>query len=79
MSLEQAKAAIEKLKTDKGFTAKVLEKKAPVEMLKVINSSGFECTLREIEQVKVMLKVPSEKVLYACDGLCVPNFDPPDD
>jgi len=48
MSLEKARACIEKMKTDDAFCAKVLAVTDLAERLKLINAEGFACSADEI-------------------------------
>ncbi|NTV03199.1 MAG: Nif11-like leader peptide family natural product precursor [Chlorobiaceae bacterium] len=50
MSLEQAKAFIEKMKTDEAFREKIMAIETPEERLKAIAEAGFECTGEEINE-----------------------------
>ncbi|NTU68883.1 MAG: Nif11-like leader peptide family natural product precursor [Chlorobiaceae bacterium] len=48
MSVEHAKAFIEKMKTDEAFREKIMAIETPEERLKAIGEAGFECTGEEI-------------------------------
>ncbi|ABB23751.1 Nif11-like leader peptide family natural product precursor [Pelodictyon luteolum] len=50
MSVEQAKAFIEKMKTDEAFREKIMAIETPEERLKAIGSAGYECTGEEINE-----------------------------
>ncbi|KAA6232580.1 Nif11-like leader peptide family natural product precursor [Chlorobium phaeovibrioides] len=50
MSVEQAKAFIEKMKTDEAFREKIMAIVTPEERLKAIGAAGFECTGEEINE-----------------------------
>jgi len=50
MSVEQAKAFIEKMKTDEAFREKIMAIETPEERLKAIGAAGFECTGEEINE-----------------------------
>jgi len=50
MSVEQAKAFIEKMKTDEAFREKIMAIETPGERLKAIGAAGFECTGEEINE-----------------------------
>ncbi|ABB23749.1 Nif11-like leader peptide family natural product precursor [Pelodictyon luteolum] len=51
MSVEQAKAFIEKMKTDEAFREKIMAIETPEERLGAIGAAGFECTGEEINEV----------------------------
>ncbi|NTU68893.1 MAG: Nif11-like leader peptide family natural product precursor [Chlorobiaceae bacterium] len=48
MSVEQAKAFIEKMKTDEAFREKIMAIETPEERLKAIVEAGFECSASEL-------------------------------
>lgn len=48
MSVEQAKAFIEKMKTDEAFREQIMAIENPVERLSAINLAGFDCNAEEI-------------------------------
>ncbi|WP_225739478.1 Nif11-like leader peptide family natural product precursor [Chlorobium phaeovibrioides] len=50
MSVEQAKAFIEKMKTDEAFREKIMTIETPEDRLKAIAAAGFECTGEEINE-----------------------------
>ncbi|WP_449258594.1 Nif11-like leader peptide family natural product precursor [Chlorobium limicola] len=50
MSVEQAKAFIEKMKTDEAFREQIMAIETPEERLKAIGAAGFECTGEEINE-----------------------------
>jgi len=50
MSVEQAKAFIEKMKTDEAFREKIMAIETPGERLKAIAAAGFKCTGEEINE-----------------------------
>ncbi|MWV55266.1 Nif11-like leader peptide family natural product precursor [Chlorobium phaeovibrioides] len=50
MSVEQAKAFIERMKTDEAFREKIMAIETPEERLKAIAAAGFECTGEEINE-----------------------------
>ncbi|ABB23733.1 Nif11-like leader peptide family natural product precursor [Pelodictyon luteolum] len=52
MTVEQAKAFIEKMKTDEMFREKIMASEAPENRLKAIGAERFECTGEEIEDVE---------------------------
>ncbi|TCD47945.1 Nif11-like leader peptide family natural product precursor [Chlorobium sp. N1] len=52
MSREQAKAFVEKMKTDEAFREKIMAIETPEERLKAIRAAGFECTGEEINEVQ---------------------------
>ncbi|MDT9547770.1 Nif11-like leader peptide family natural product precursor [Chlorobium phaeovibrioides] len=49
MSIEQAKLALEKVKSDKAFADQAMAIENLDERIKFINESGFECTLEEVK------------------------------
>lgn len=49
MSQQQAKAVVDKLKTDVAFRAKVMAEADVAERLKIINAAGFNCTVQELK------------------------------
>ena len=51
MSAEQAKAFIEKMKTDEAFREKVMSIEDAAGRIACIQSEGFECTEEEINEV----------------------------
>ncbi len=51
MSVEQAKAFIERMKTDEAFREKIMAIETPEERLKAIAAAGFECTGEAIKEV----------------------------
>ncbi len=51
MSLDSAKAFIEKITSDEGFKERVMTIEDVAERLKLINSEGFLCTEEEIKAV----------------------------
>ena len=50
MSVEQAKAFIEKMKTDEAFHEKIMAIKTSEERLNAIEEAGFVCTGEEINE-----------------------------
>ncbi|WP_449258115.1 Nif11-like leader peptide family natural product precursor [Chlorobium limicola] len=50
MSVEQAKAFIEKMKTDEAFREHIMAIETPEERLEAIGEAGFECTGEEINE-----------------------------
>ncbi|ABB23732.1 Nif11-like leader peptide family natural product precursor [Pelodictyon luteolum] len=57
MSVEQAKAFIEKMKTDEAFHEKIMAIETPEERLNAIEEAGFECTAEEINEAGVDVAV----------------------
>ena len=51
MSVEQAKAFIERMKTDEAFHEKVMAIEDAAERLACIQGEGFECTEEEISEI----------------------------
>jgi predicted ribosomally synthesized peptide with nif11-like leader len=66
MSLDSAKAFIEKMKSDAAFKERVLGVEDVAERLSLISSEGFDCTEEEIKQVSGELS--EEELYYAEDG-----------
>jgi len=48
MSIEQAKAFIEKMKTDKAFREQIMAIETLEDRLKAIGAAGYDCTLGHI-------------------------------
>ncbi|NTU54159.1 MAG: Nif11-like leader peptide family natural product precursor [Chlorobiaceae bacterium] len=48
MSVEHAKAFIEKMKTDEAFREQIMAIETPEERLKAIEGAGFDCTADDI-------------------------------
>ena len=65
MSIESAKALIEKMKTDEGFRNKAEAIKDSDEFVSFAKSEGFDCTQDEIKQVSEEL---SDQELDAAAG-----------
>ncbi|WP_449258116.1 Nif11-like leader peptide family natural product precursor [Chlorobium limicola] len=53
MSVEHAKAFIERMKTDEAFREQIMAIETPEERLKAIGAAGFECTGEEINEAGV--------------------------
>ncbi len=51
MSLDQARAFIEKMKSDVAFKERVLAIEDVAERLKLIKSEGFDCSQAEVKEV----------------------------
>ncbi len=52
MSIENAKAFVERMKTDENFRKKVGEKSSPDDRMKFAKESGYDFSKDELEQVK---------------------------
>ncbi|NTU68896.1 MAG: Nif11-like leader peptide family natural product precursor [Chlorobiaceae bacterium] len=50
MSVEQAKAFIEKMKTDEAFREKIMAIETPEERLKAIKEAGYDCSADEVNE-----------------------------
>jgi predicted ribosomally synthesized peptide with nif11-like leader len=50
MSVEQAKAFIEKMKTDEAFREQIMAIETPEGRLKAIGAAGFDCTGDEVNE-----------------------------
>ena len=55
MSLEQAKACIEKLKTDEAFRASVLATEGVAARVRLVNREGFACGAEELKAASTEL------------------------
>lgn len=51
MSLDRARACLEKMKTDRAFCDKILAIEGVAERIELIKAEGFACTRDEIETV----------------------------
>jgi len=51
MSEDQAKAFVEKMKSDEAFRARVMAVEDVTERMGLINAEGFDCSAEEIETV----------------------------
>ncbi|WP_294344179.1 Nif11-like leader peptide family RiPP precursor [Prosthecochloris sp.] len=51
MSLDQAKAAINKIKTDSSFRDQVMSIVDVSKRIEHLNKAGFQCTLEELDQL----------------------------
>ena len=67
MSIEQAKAAIEKMKADKAFLDEVNAKATSEEKLEVINAAGYECSKEELRE---LIAQQAKEELAHCDHHC---------
>ncbi len=65
MSIESAKAFVERMKTDEDFRKEVGEKSSPEDWMKFVKENGFDFSKEEFEQVKSEL---SEEELDRIDG-----------
>ena len=72
MSLDQARAFIEKMKSDVAFKERVLAIEDVAERFNVINSEGFDCSEEEIKEVAGEL---SDDDLDAAAGGELPCFE----
>ncbi|WP_449258117.1 Nif11-like leader peptide family natural product precursor [Chlorobium limicola] len=72
MSVEHAKAFIEKMKTDEAFRDKIMAIETPEERLKVIGAAGFECTLEEINDAGSDVGMEAGGRCWTLFGFCVP-------
>ncbi|WP_449258995.1 Nif11-like leader peptide family natural product precursor [Chlorobium limicola] len=72
MSVEQAKAFIEKMKTDEAFRELIMAIETPEDRLKAIGAAGFECTGEEINEVSAGLAASGWFVVggWAGFGVC---------
>ncbi|PWW81976.1 Nif11-like leader peptide family natural product precursor [Prosthecochloris marina] len=51
MSLDQAKAAINKIKTDNAFREEIMAVSDVGKRVELLNKRGFQCTMAEIEHL----------------------------
>lgn len=51
MSLDQARAFIDKVKSDKAFHDQIMSMEGPDQRLEHVHKVGFDCTAEEIKQV----------------------------
>jgi predicted ribosomally synthesized peptide with nif11-like leader len=51
MSIESAKAFIERMKTDEDFTKKVIARKDAEKLMVFVKAEGFDCTAEELNEV----------------------------
>ena len=68
MSQEQAKAAIDKVKSDSVFRKKVMEIQDVEKRIHLLNKEGFDCTLEEIRtltkiQESALSKCPEDEMV----------------
>ncbi len=52
MTIESAKAFVERMNTDEDFRKEVGEKSSPEDRMNFVNDNGFDFTKEELEQVK---------------------------
>ncbi len=74
MSIESAKAFIEKMKTDEDFRKEVGEKSSPEERVKFVEESGFDFSKEELETVRAKLQLTDEDLETLSGG--APEFLP---
>jgi predicted ribosomally synthesized peptide with nif11-like leader len=65
MSQEAARKLIERMKTDKEFRDKINSLEDVQERMKLVQESGFDCTLQEIRDIKAEI---SDSELSAVAG-----------
>ncbi len=65
MTIESAKAYLERLRNDEDFRKEVGEKSSPEDWMKFVKENGFDFSKEEFEQVKSEL---SEEELDRIDG-----------
>ncbi len=75
MSLEQAKAFIEKMKSDKAFSESILATGSIEKKLTKCKSEGFDCTLEDFEALHVVNIDPQIQhdnlpLTWQCKGPC---------
>lgn len=72
MSIEQAKAFIERMKTDSTFRERVMGSENFAARMSLVNSEGFKCTAEEIKQLDSELRLKSEdkRGVYYTGGNC---------
>ncbi len=74
MSIESAKAFVERMKTDEDFRKEVSEKSSPEERIKFVKESGFDFTKEELETVREKLQLTDEDLETFSGG--APEFEP---
>ncbi|MCP4374637.1 MAG: Nif11-like leader peptide family natural product precursor [bacterium] len=52
MTIESAKAYLERMKNDENFRKECSEKSSPEELIKFVKASGFDFSMEDIDQVK---------------------------
>ena len=71
VSIEEAKAAVEKVKTDSKFRNQLMAITDVGKRIELINKSGFSCTTEEINKLSKM----EETVLLNCPDKMVINLE----
>ena len=64
MSMEHAKAFIERMNTDEAFCNTIMAIKNKDEVFKVIKGAGYECTIDEINILICLSGSSSDDLLY---------------
>ncbi len=72
MSIDQAKAAINRMKTDSSFNSRLMEISDVSKRIQFLNESGFHCTLEDINK---LTKLDQNAASRACDKM-VYIYDP---
>jgi predicted ribosomally synthesized peptide with nif11-like leader len=72
MSIDQAKAAINRMKTDSAFKNRIMEISDVSKRIQFLNESGFHCTLEDINK---LTKLDQDAASLACDKM-VYSYDP---
>ena len=79
MSVEQAKACVERMNSDEDFRARVVAAGDPAARLKLISAEGFQCTAEEIESLQELAELDLDAVVaggfFAC-GQATPGMSP---
>ena len=72
MSVEQAKAFIEKMKRDEAFRAKVLAEEDVEARMALIGAEGFDCSAAEIASLQELGEAELDRVAGGswCDTFC---------
>jgi predicted ribosomally synthesized peptide with nif11-like leader len=74
MSLEQAKAYIEKIKSDTAFRERVMAIGDIEARMALVKEAGFNCTADEIRELQSQLQSEGKKGVGAlCTPLCHPD------
>lgn len=70
MSIESAKAFIEKVKDDEDFRKKLVEFKDGEERMEYVKSVGFDFTTEEVAQVKEEQGLTDDELDAVAGGVC---------
>ena len=70
MSVEQATACVEKLKSDAAFRAKVMAEEDVEARLALIGAEGFDCSAEEIEEIGLVQELEDAELDRVVGGAC---------